>query len=145
MKVRLSQYMYKIKARARVTGKLVEDLLVSSQDLSVSEIVQELLYYKVIIPANLSTNFYDADSYNSLTDTVNDLTLSKQELDDINEQINQHSPYQYKNINFTKALLKWIEPDKPFVINHHFCWTSQSMFIVNTSNPESIKKAKEIQ
>lgn len=144
MKVHITKYSYPNKVRAKIASKLIIDLLTSNQDLPINEIINNILDKKIIIPANLSTCFYDINSYNILNDTINSLVLSEHEINNINEHLNNVSVYQYKDINFSKALLKIIIPNKPFIINHRFCWSNQSLFIINIKSLDLIKKAKDI-
>lgn len=144
MKVHISTYRYPTKARAKTAGKLICDLLSSCQDVSINMIIQNILSQKVIIPAELSTYFYDINSYNLLNDSISNLILSVDELNDIVNCLNKHSQYVYKDINFSKSLLNLIQPNSPFIINHRFCWTSQSLFIINIHDFNLITKAKSI-
>lgn len=143
-KIHLSKQSYVTKVRARSVNQLTIDLLTSNIEITINELIKYILSGKIFIPAYLNTNFYDVTTYNAISDTIQDLTLSKQELDNINTNLNKHSQFIYKDITFTKALLQLIQPNRPFTINHPFCWSSQSIFIVTITNKELIDKAKEI-
>lgn len=143
-KIHLSKQSYVTKVRARSINQLTIDLLTSNIEITINELIKYILSGKIFIPAYLNTNFYDVTTYNVISDTIQDLTLSEQELDNINTNLNKHSQFIYKDITFTKALLQLIQPNRPFTINHPFCWSSQSIFIVTITNKELIDKAKEI-
>ena len=142
--IHLSKQSYVTKVRARSVNQLTIDLLTSNIKITINELIKYILSGKIFIPAYLNTNFYDVTTYNVISDTIQDLTLSEQELDNINTNLNKHSQFIYKDITFTKALLQLIQPNRPFTINHPFCWSSQSIFIVTITNKELIDKAKEI-
>lgn len=143
-KIHLTKQSYTTKVRARSANQLTIDLLTSNIEITINELIKYILSQKIFIPAYLNTNFYDVTTYDIISDTIQDLVLSKQELDNINTNLNKHSQYIYRDITFTKALLQLIQPDKSFIINHPFCWSSQSIFVITITNKELINKAKDI-
>ena len=144
MKIHISKYQYKDKVRAKTANQLLIDLMTSTKDISISEFIQEILNFKMFIPAYLNTPFIDTSTYNIINDTYNNLILSEDELNNISINLDKHSQYRYKDIIFTKSFLKLIKPNKPFILNHRFCWTNQQIFIINILNKNLIEKAKQI-
>ena len=102
-KMHLTKQSYVTKARARSVNQLIIDLLSSNIEITINELIKHIISGKIFIPAYLNTNFYDITTYNVISDTVQDLTLSEQELNDINVNLDKHSQYIYKDITFTKA------------------------------------------
>ena len=136
MKIHISKDTYINKVRARGTEKLISDLLNSQVDVDNSQFIKYLIDGYIVIPCELSNIFTDMDN--------KPLLLAREELEYINVRLNKHSNFNYKDINFTKAILKRIMPDNPFIINHRICWSSQSIFIITVKDKSLIEKAKTI-
>ena len=76
MKIHISKYQYKDKVRAKTANQLLIDLMTSTKDISISEFIQEILNFKMFIPAYLNTPFIDTSTYNIINDTYNNLIFS---------------------------------------------------------------------